>query len=246
MILFFPEASKETGKLVYSCNYCNHKANGLYHYRQHLASHNGFKHLVPGTQIESRLKCGYCSYLAVDDDDFKSHMEYHFATRPFSCPYCNFSQYRASGITNHIKRSHPGKTADVVKESDSSCHIGHEFDAKAMIVDFEPNVKLTDIFAMDPEDFEKLLNKCEVCVIDLNYIPDEKFDAVSKTLGLENEERNVDDELEPNAKKVKRENICEDKQQLDESEDLETMIANGELKIEENQKYDDVSDDDLD
>lgn len=240
------EASKETGKLVYSCNYCNHKANGLYHYRQHLASHNGFKHLVPGTQIESRLKCGYCSYLAVDDDDFKSHMEYHFATRPFSCPYCNFSQYRASGITNHIKRSHPGKTVDVVKESDSSCHIGHEFDAKAMIVDFEPNVKLTDIFAMDPEDFEKLLNKCEVCVIDLNYIPDEKFDAVSKTLGLENEERNVDDELEPNAKKVKRENVCEDKQQLDESEDLETMIANGELKIEENQKYDDVSDDDLD
>lgn len=45
---------------------------------------------------------------------------------------------------------------------------------------------------------------------------------------------------------MKRENICEDKQQLDESEDLETMIANGELKIEENQKYDDVSDDDLD
>lgn len=63
---------------------------------------------------------------------------------------------------------------------------------------------------------------------------------------MENEERNVDDELEPNAKKVKRENVCEDKQQLDESEDLETMIANGELKIEENQKYDDVSDDDLD
>lgn len=136
------------------------------------------------------------------------------------------------------------ETVDVVKESDSSCHIGQEFDAKAMLVDFEPKVKLMDIFAMDPEDFEKLLNKCEVCVIDLNYIPDEKFDAVSKTLGLENEERNVDDE--PSAKRVKRENLCEDKQQLDESEDLENMIANGELKIEENQKYDDVSDDDLD
>lgn len=99
----------------------------------------------------------------------------------------------------------------MVKESDSSCYIGYEFDVKVMIVDFELNVKFMDIFVMDLEDFEKLLNKCEVCVIDLNYILDEKFDVVLKIFGLENEERNVDDEFELNVKKVKRENVCEDK-----------------------------------
>lgn len=209
-----------------------------------MASHDGFTHLVPGTQIESRLKCGYCSYLAVDDDDFKSHMEHHFATRPFSCPYCTFSQYRASGITNHIKRSHPGKPVDVVKESDSSFRIGQELDTKAMLVDFEPTLQLTDIFAMRPENFEKLLSSSGVCVIDLNFIPEEKFDAVSKTLGLEDEEKEA--LAEPCAKRVKRE-ILHDKEEPAElkssdSEDLETMIANGELKIEENQKNEDVSD----
>ncbi|XP_061188786.1 uncharacterized protein LOC133196960 [Saccostrea echinata] len=238
---------KDTGKLMYNCNFCDHRASGLYHYRQHLATHDGFKYLVPGTQIESRLKCGYCSYLAVDDEDFNAHVDYHFATRPFSCPYCTFSQYTASAITNHIKRSHPGRPIDVVKESDSSCLNSQEMETKAMLVNMEPKVKLADIFTMDPEEFEKLLNNCAVCVIDLNYIPDEKFDAVSKTLGLENAEN--DDEDAPPAKKMKKEPGCDvdnGNAKLDESGDLETMIANGEIKIEENQKYEDVSDSELD
>ncbi|XP_048770231.2 uncharacterized protein LOC125676402 [Ostrea edulis] len=241
-----PDTSKDSGKLTYICNLCDHRAGGLYHFRQHLASHDGFQHLVPGTQIESRLKCGYCSYLAVDDNDFKTHMEYHFATRPFSCPYCTFSQYRASGITNHIRRTHPGKPIDVVKESDSSFLIGQELDAKAMIVNMEPKVKLMDILVMDSEEFKKLLNNSDVCVIDLNYIPDEKFDAVSKTLGLEIAENEVEDA--PPIKKVKKESIPHDKmedEKIDKLGDLETMIANGEIKIEENQKYEDVSDDEL-
>ncbi|XP_062588070.1 uncharacterized protein LOC134249737 [Saccostrea cucullata] len=238
---------KDTGKLMYNCNFCDHRASGLYHYRQHLATHDGFMHLVPGTQIESRLKCGYCSYLAVDDEDFNAHVDYHFATRPFSCPYCTFSQYTASAITNHIKRSHPGKEIDVVKESDSSCLNSQEMETKAMLVNMEPKVKLTDIFAMNPEEFEKLLNDFSVCVIDLNYIPDEKFHAVSKTLGLENEEN--DEENAPLAKRMKKEPECDEDNgnaKLDESGDLETMIASGEIKIEENQKYDDVSDCELD
>lgn len=244
--LMITDTSKDSGKLTYICNLCDHRAGGLYHFRQHLASHDGFQHLVPGTQIESRLKCGYCSYLAVDDNDFKTHMEYHFATRPFSCPYCTFSQYRASGITNHIRRTHPGKPIDVVKESDSSFLIGQELDAKAMIVNMEPKVKLMDILVMDSEEFKKLLNNSDVCVIDLNYIPDEKFDAVSKTLGLEIAENEVEDA--PPIKKVKKESIPLDKmedEKIDKLGDLETMIANGEIKIEENQKYEDVSDDEL-
>lgn len=138
-------------------------------------------------------------------------MEYYFVICLFFCLYCNFLQYRVSGIINYIKCFYLGKVVDVVKESDSSCYIGYEFDVKVMIVDFELNVKFMDIFVMDLEDFEKLLNKCEVCVIDLNYILDEKFDVVLKIFGLENEERNVDDEFELSVKKVKRENVCEDK-----------------------------------
>jgi hypothetical protein len=110
----------------------------------------------------------------------------------------------------------------------------------------EPKVKLVDILVMESEEFKKLLNDHNVCVIDLNYIPDEKFDAVSKTLGLEIAENDMDDA--PAVKRVKKESTqCDEMEdsKIDHFEDLETMIANGEIKIEENQKYEDVSDEEL-
>ncbi|KAK3084223.1 hypothetical protein FSP39_010256 [Pinctada imbricata] len=125
------------GRLIYCCNYCTNELESLYHYRQHLATHGGFVHQVPGSQIESRLKCGYC------------------------------------------------KPIDVIKDQRSSCLIEENTPSRqVMLVEMDPKVRLNDILAIDAADFENLLTKHGVSVIDLNFILDEKFERVSKTLGL--------------------------------------------------------------
>ena len=187
LILLFSDTSRN-GKLHYCCHLCGKNLESLYHFRQHLATHGGFRYQVPCSQIESRLKCGNCAYLAVNDHDFKRHMEIHFNTRPYSCPYCGFSAYIPSGIKRHIKSNHPSKPLDVIKDNTSSHLIGeNSLDRRVMLVEMDPKVKLNDILSMESEDFENLLKRHGVSVIDLNFILDEKFESVSKTLGLHEE-----------------------------------------------------------
>ncbi|KAJ8312643.1 LOW QUALITY PROTEIN: hypothetical protein KUTeg_010016 [Tegillarca granosa] len=175
---------KETGKICYNCNFCSYTSSVFYHYRQHLATHGGFKWQSAGTIIESRLKCGMCAFLAINHEEFKNHMEEHLNTRPFVCPYCDFS-VRVS-VKKHVVNKHPNKPVEALKNDRSGDLVVSEGGPKKSIklVEMDPKVKLYDIFSMESEDFEQLLTDADVSVIDLQYIPDEKFDIVSKTLGF--------------------------------------------------------------
>ncbi|XP_060079692.1 uncharacterized protein LOC132559097 [Ylistrum balloti] len=181
---------EETGIIQYSCHLCSYSSQSLYHYRQHLAVHGGFKWLTAGTQLESRLKCGYCSYLASGDKDFNSHMEKHLATRPFSCPYCDFSQYTQGKVKTHVAYAHPDKPLEVSRESGSSCLIDDTLQLDSVtLVRLDPTIKLVDILSLQASDYEKLLLDANISVVDFDNLSDDRFSAVASNLGitLENE-----------------------------------------------------------
>lgn len=162
------------------------------------------------------------------------HMEKHLNSRPFNCPYCPFSQYTQATVKYHIQNIHPDKKVEVVKDSSSSFLTGDGKVPKVMLVNFEPNIKLNDIFAMDSEAFEDLLITSNVSVIDLHSIPDDQFGNVSKLLGVNgNEEPSEPDNI---PKQTRNHTIVE------ETEDDE---VDGDFNMEiDERNYDDVSDDD--
>lgn len=135
--------------------------------------------------MESRLKCGYCSYLAANDLDFNSHMERHLSTLPFSCPYCDFSQYTHSKVKIHVQYAHPDKPVEVSKESGSSCLIEDTLQLNSVtLVKMDPKVKVVDILTLGPRQYETLLLEADVSVVDFDNLPDDRFTAVASNLGI--------------------------------------------------------------
>ncbi|OWF44896.1 uncharacterized protein LOC110457710 [Mizuhopecten yessoensis] len=176
---------EETGIIQYSCHLCSYSSESLYHYRQHLAAHGGFKWLTAGTQLESRLKCGYCSYLAAGDKDFNTHMEKHLATRPFSCPYCDFSQYTQGKVKTHVAYAHPDKPMEVSRESGSSCLIDDTLQLDSVtLVRMDPTIKLVDFLSLGASEYEKILLEANVSVVDLDSLSDDRFSEVASNLGV--------------------------------------------------------------
>ncbi|XP_069136052.1 uncharacterized protein [Argopecten irradians] len=229
---------EETGIVQYSCHICSYSSQSLYHYRQHLAVHGGFKWLSAGTQLESRLKCGYCSYLAAGDKDFNAHMEKHLATRPFSCPYCDFSQYTQGKVKTHVAYAHPDKPVEVSRESGSSCLIDDTLQLDSVtLVQLDPRVKLVDFLTLGPADYEKLLIESNISVVDLDNIPDDRFSVVASNLGIalddqyevkeENKNNEYGDQYDDYV--VKKEQLEEDKQTQEETTgeemDISTMVT---------------------
>ncbi|KAL3857667.1 hypothetical protein ACJMK2_012309 [Sinanodonta woodiana] len=140
-----PRGNKST-VLKYNCNICECTITGLYHFRQHLSQHSEFSYFTKGSEIESRLSCGYCSYMAIDDVDFSRHISSHLEERPFSCGYCDFSAYRASGIRQHHANAHSDEPEKVVSVMTSSAHMAELRPIKQiMLVDCDPKVTVEKI-----------------------------------------------------------------------------------------------------
>ncbi|XP_033747545.1 LOW QUALITY PROTEIN: uncharacterized protein LOC117332661 [Pecten maximus] len=224
---------EETGVIQYSCHICSYSSQSLYHYRQHLASHGGFKWVTAGTQLESRLKCGYCSYLAAGDKDFNTHMEKHLATRPFSCPYCDFSQYTQGKVKTHVAYAHPDKPVEVSRESGSSCLIDDTLQLDSVtLVQLDPAIKLVDILSLGASEYEKLLLGANISVVDFDNLSDDRFTAVASNLGIsldnqfemktENQDYEYGDQYDDYV--VKTENVDGDVQ-------TQTVTTDGEMDI---------------
>ncbi|CAC5396982.1 unnamed protein product [Mytilus coruscus] len=205
-----PKTDDKIRKIIYSCNLCDYSTDVLYLYRQHLTFHPGFKHQIQGTSLESKNKCGYCGYIATNSKEFDKHMERHLNSRPYNCPYCQFSQYNQASVRYHIQNKHPGEKVEVLKDRSSSCLTGDGKIPKVMLVNIEPNILLRDIFTMESESFEELLINANVSVIDLHSIPDEQFGNVSKLLGVNGDE----DEWKPSPQKKRK--VIEETEETDE------------------------------
>lgn len=134
------QATKKMVTLKYFCNVCDFRITGLYHFRQHLAIHKEFTRLQKGSDIESRLSCGYCSYMATDDTDFSVHIANHLDERPFQCGYCEYSGYMKCVLQKHHASVHPGKE-EMIFESAGERIKGKQ----TMLVDFDPQIKLENI-----------------------------------------------------------------------------------------------------
>ena len=131
--------------LKYFCNVCDFAVIGLYHYRQHLATHEEFRYLRKGSDIESRLSCGYCSYMAIDDLDFSTHIASHLDERPFECGYCDYSSYQRKNILVHIAGCHPGEPELVLDNRDKMGNGGKLKVKQTLLVDFDPQIILKRI-----------------------------------------------------------------------------------------------------
>ena len=128
--------------LKYFCNICDFRVTGLYLFRQHLAIHSEYTRLQKGSDI-SRLSCGYCSYMAIDDADFSVHIATHLDERPYKCGYCEFSGFTRSGIKSHQIFHHPDKEELI---SDNTPATGEMVKVKqTMLVNFDPQIKLQKI-----------------------------------------------------------------------------------------------------
>ena len=128
--------------LKYFCNICDFRVTGLYLFRQHLAIHSEYTCLQKGSDI-SRLSCGYCSYMAIDDADFSVHIATHLDERPYKCGYCEFSGFTRSGIKSHQIFHHPDKEELI---SDNTPATGEMVKVKqTMLVNFDPQIKLQKI-----------------------------------------------------------------------------------------------------
>ena len=141
-------SSKTSHKMValkYFCNICDFAVIGLYHYRQHLATHEEFCYLRKGSDIESRLSCGYCSYMAIDDLDFSTHIASHLDERPFECGYCDYSSYQRKNILVHITGCHPEEPELVLDNRDRMGNGGKLKVKQTLLVDFDPQVILKRI-----------------------------------------------------------------------------------------------------
>ena len=131
--------------LKYFCNVCDFAVIGLYHYRQHLATHEEFCYLRKGSDIESRLSCGYCSYMAIDDLDFSTHIASHLDERPFECGYCDYSSYQRKNILVHITGCHPEEPELVLDNRDKMGNGGKLKVKQTLLVDFDPQIILKRI-----------------------------------------------------------------------------------------------------
>ena len=141
-------SSKTSHKMValkYFCNVCDFAVIGLYHYRQHLATHEEFRYLRKGSDIESRLSCGYCSYMAIDDLDFSTHIASHLDERPYECGYCDYSSYQRKNILVHIAGCHPEEPELVLDNRDKMGSGGKLKVKQTLLVDFDPQIILKRI-----------------------------------------------------------------------------------------------------
>lgn len=144
---------------------------------------------------------------------------------------------------------HPNKKVEVLKDSSSSFLTGDGKVRKTMLVNFEPKVKITDIFTMESELFENLLISANVNVIDLHSIPDDQFGNVSKLLGVNGDDasdsasiaRPVIEESDDGSANDVVDGACDmdinDRKYCDDSDD-ETHIAEDEPQMD----CDDISD----
>lgn len=219
------------------CHLCEYNTDVLYLYRQHLTFHTGFKYQIQGSTLESKNKCGYCGYISTSNKEFDMHMEKHLNSRPFNCPYCPFSQYTQATVKYHIQNIHPDKKVEVIKDSSSSFLTGDGKVPKVMLVNFEPNIKLNDIFAMESGAFEDLLITSNVSVIDLHSIPDDQFGNVSKLLGVNGDEEASEPDNKP---QLKRNNSIVEETEDDDLDD--EVDGDPNIEIDE-RNYSDVSDD---
>ena len=136
------KASQKMVTLQYFCNVCNFSVTGLYHFRQHLATHKEFRYLRRGTDIESRLSCGYCSYMAVNDLDFSTHISSHLDERPYECGHCDYSSYQRKNIQVHLSGCHPDEPEIIVDNRDKIREGGWLKVKQTLLVDFDPQVVL--------------------------------------------------------------------------------------------------------
>lgn len=252
---------KISRKTIYACHLCEYNTEVLYLYRQHLTCHAGFTHQIQGTTLESKNKCGYCGYIATNSKEFDLHVERHLNSRPFNCPYCSYSQYVPGSVKNHIRKIHPGKNVKVIKDSSSSFLTGDGKASKVLLVNLEPQLKLTDIFAMESEAFEDLLITSNVSVIDLHSIPDDQFGNVSKLLGVNGDGEESGEQSPQKARRSVIEETTEDSDVGDEvdgfsnveiddrnysdASDDETHIADDESHVAQDDVSDEMEDEPL-
>lgn len=169
-----------------------------------------------------------CAFLAISHEEFKNHMENHLNTRPFVCPYCDFSAFSTSSVKKHVAYKHPDEPVEALKNNQSGDLVVSEGGPTKNIklVEMDPKVKLYDIFSMESEDFEQLLTDADVSVIDLQYIPDEKFDIVSKTLGFSSDDiQELEGSLTVNSSYEDGESRISDDEGNTEDQSLDTTLT---------------------
>ena len=52
------------------------------------------------------IKCYFCPWAGAEHPVFVAHMNHHFHVRPFKCPYCTESFYRAGTRKDHEESFH--------------------------------------------------------------------------------------------------------------------------------------------
>lgn len=129
--------------LKYFCSICDFVGTGLYYFRQHLAKHKEFTCLQKSSDLESRLSCGYCSYMAVDDLDFSNHISDHLDERPYHCGHCDYSSYVKKNIQSHLAAVHPEKEEIILDKRQATGEKPKM--PQTMLVNFDPQITLERI-----------------------------------------------------------------------------------------------------
>ncbi|KAL5015971.1 hypothetical protein ScPMuIL_005560 [Solemya velum] len=173
--------SSFSGKNIYCCSECRYKVSNLFHFRQHLVKHQCFTRLTFGISNDSPLRCGYCSYIAIDEVEFSQHMAVHLDQRQFKCGYCDYNEFRRPSIRKHIISAHPGMSENNIIDLKNTQKSKRDF----KLVDLDPHVCCIDVLGMSSELFEDTLIDADVSVVDLHCVPNEKFAAISHSFGLD-------------------------------------------------------------
>ncbi|XP_041361033.1 uncharacterized protein LOC121377192 [Gigantopelta aegis] len=145
--------------VFYCCHQCSFTSESLYLFRLHLAQHGNYRHLVTDLTSESPLKCGFCPYVAGDQNDFSLHLETHFDMRNFKCGHCSYSAYTKAHVRSHLANFHAGLEEKLIDTSSLAVVESRTEETTNMpkLVNLDPQVVLEDVLYLTDQDLDKLM-----------------------------------------------------------------------------------------
>lgn len=130
----------KTGETNYNCHICGYSRRGFFQFRLHLIAHQQFTQITSELDEESRMSCGFCTYVARHTFDLSSHIASHMGEMRFGCGYCDYTQYERFKVSQHIKHCHIDREDLVIdRELRKICS------GAIKLVNFSPSVELGNV-----------------------------------------------------------------------------------------------------
>lgn len=95
-----------TGVTKYICCFCGFSTESFFHFRLHSIAHQQYTQVTSELDEESRMSCGFCTYIAKNTFDLCSHVASHMGEMRYKCAYCDYPQYEKFKVQSHIKHCH--------------------------------------------------------------------------------------------------------------------------------------------